>query len=217
MRGTKRWFSRSSRASWRSCGRSSTNKALFTNISTARRGTGSWARWRVRKMTTQAVLPHRLLKAGGLVLSLTATAYVFLLDPWWNPATLKAGHRPGAPDRADAAGFRVSADRAGYGRGKSFAASAEQARSRGRDHQRGQRANQQTWARRPGTSSLVSQTHTITQWLQIAMDHHNHGRLREAEQIYRGILSKRPEQCGCSTSSGQYWQAPKNFPGKHLI
>jgi SNF2 family DNA or RNA helicase len=27
------------------------------------------------------------LKAGGLGLNLTAAEYVFLLDPWWNPAT----------------------------------------------------------------------------------------------------------------------------------
>ena len=26
------------------------------------------------------------LKAGGLGLNLTAAGYVFLLDPWWNPA-----------------------------------------------------------------------------------------------------------------------------------
>src|SRR5205814_10673856 len=26
------------------------------------------------------------LKAGGLCLNLTAADYVFLLDPWWNPA-----------------------------------------------------------------------------------------------------------------------------------
>jgi len=26
------------------------------------------------------------LKAGGLGLNLTAAQYVFLLDPWWNPA-----------------------------------------------------------------------------------------------------------------------------------
>jgi SNF2 family DNA or RNA helicase len=26
------------------------------------------------------------LKAGGLGLNLTAAEYVFLLDPWWNPA-----------------------------------------------------------------------------------------------------------------------------------
>ncbi|HWO19912.1 MAG TPA: C-terminal helicase domain-containing protein, partial [Kofleriaceae bacterium] len=26
------------------------------------------------------------LKAGGVGLNLTAAEYVFLLDPWWNPA-----------------------------------------------------------------------------------------------------------------------------------
>ncbi|OPZ95508.1 MAG: hypothetical protein BWY70_01987 [Bacteroidetes bacterium ADurb.Bin408] len=26
------------------------------------------------------------LKAGGIGLNLTAASYVFLLDPWWNPA-----------------------------------------------------------------------------------------------------------------------------------
>jgi SNF2 family DNA or RNA helicase len=29
---------------------------------------------------------QRGLKAGGLGLNLTAAEYVFLLDPWWNPA-----------------------------------------------------------------------------------------------------------------------------------
>jgi SNF2 family DNA or RNA helicase len=35
------------------------------------------------------------LKAGGLGLNLTAAEYVFLLDPWWNPAV-----EPQAVDRA---------------------------------------------------------------------------------------------------------------------
>ena len=34
--------------------------------------------WKVR--------PFISLKAGGLGLNLTAAEYVFLLDPWWNPA-----------------------------------------------------------------------------------------------------------------------------------
>ena len=44
------------------------------------------------KGTTQAVVRIRpslfliSLKAGGLGLNLTAADYVFLLDPWWNPA-----------------------------------------------------------------------------------------------------------------------------------
>ena len=29
---------------------------------------------------------RRRFKAGGLGLNLTAAEYVFLLDPWWNPA-----------------------------------------------------------------------------------------------------------------------------------
>jgi SNF2 family DNA or RNA helicase len=39
------------------------------------------------------------LKAGGLGLNLTAAEYVFLLDPWWNPAVeaqaLDRAHRIG--------------------------------------------------------------------------------------------------------------------------
>ncbi len=39
------------------------------------------------------------LKAGGLGLNLTAAEYVFLLDPWWNPAVeaqaIDRAHRVG--------------------------------------------------------------------------------------------------------------------------
>ena len=39
------------------------------------------------------------LKAGGLGLNLTAAYYVFLLDPWWNPAVeaqaIDRAHRVG--------------------------------------------------------------------------------------------------------------------------
>lgn len=43
---------------------------------------------RVEKFQTDPEVPLFLisLKAGGLGLNLTAAAYVFLLDPWWNPA-----------------------------------------------------------------------------------------------------------------------------------
>jgi superfamily II DNA or RNA helicase len=43
---------------------------------------------RVERFQTDAEVPLFLisLKAGGLGLNLTAAAYVFLLDPWWNPA-----------------------------------------------------------------------------------------------------------------------------------
>src|SRR6185437_6412352 len=43
---------------------------------------------RVERFQTDAACPIFLisLKAGGLGLNLTAAEYVFLLDPWWNPA-----------------------------------------------------------------------------------------------------------------------------------
>ena len=43
---------------------------------------------RVERFQTDAACPLFLisLKAGGLGLNLTAAEYVFLLDPWWNPA-----------------------------------------------------------------------------------------------------------------------------------
>ena len=52
------------------------------------------------------------LKAGGVGLNLTEADYVFLLDPWWNPAVEDAGDRPRPPDRADPAGHRLPAGRA---------------------------------------------------------------------------------------------------------
>jgi SNF2 family DNA or RNA helicase len=43
------------------------------------------------------------LKAGGLGLNLTAAEYVFLLDPWWNPAVeaqaIDRAHRIGQTNR----------------------------------------------------------------------------------------------------------------------
>ena len=43
---------------------------------------------RVKRFQEDAACPLFLvsLKAGGLGLNLTAAEYVFLLDPWWNPA-----------------------------------------------------------------------------------------------------------------------------------
>jgi SNF2 family DNA or RNA helicase len=43
---------------------------------------------RVARFQTDPACPVFLisLKAGGLGLNLTAAEYVFLLDPWWNPA-----------------------------------------------------------------------------------------------------------------------------------
>jgi SNF2 family DNA or RNA helicase len=46
----------------------------------------------MKSLTEEAGFPELLkkflisLKAGGLGLNLTAAEYVYLLDPWWNPA-----------------------------------------------------------------------------------------------------------------------------------
>ena len=60
---------------------------------------------RVRRFQEDATCPLFLisLKAGGLGLNLTAAEYVFLLDPWWNPATeaqaIDRAHRIGQSRR----------------------------------------------------------------------------------------------------------------------
>jgi SNF2 family DNA or RNA helicase len=50
------------------------------------------------------------LKAGGLGLNLYAAEYVYLLDPWWNPA-VEAQARPRAPDRPDRQVFAIRSSR----------------------------------------------------------------------------------------------------------
>ena len=37
------------------------------------------------------------LKAGGVGLNLTAADYVYIVDPWWNPAVEQQADRPYAP------------------------------------------------------------------------------------------------------------------------
>jgi SNF2 family DNA or RNA helicase len=60
---------------------------------------------RVRRFQEDAACPLFLisLKAGGLGLNLTSAEYVFLLDPWWNPATetqaIDRAHRIGQSRR----------------------------------------------------------------------------------------------------------------------
>ena len=65
--------------------RGSTQPASATSTSTAARATGRRASTGSRPI---AACPLFLisLKAGGHGLNLTAADYVFILDPWWNPA-----------------------------------------------------------------------------------------------------------------------------------
>ena len=70
------------------------------------------------------------LKAGGLGLNLTAAEYVYLLDPWWNPAVeaqaIDRSHRIGQLNTV----FRVSPDRERHRRAKDPRSSAEKTRPR---------------------------------------------------------------------------------------
>ena len=77
------------------------------------------------------------LKAGGIGLNLTAADYVFLLDPWWNPAV-----EDQATDRAHrigqtTAGHRLPAGRARHHRGEDPRAAGAQARPGRRGRRRG--------------------------------------------------------------------------------
>jgi SNF2 family DNA or RNA helicase len=60
---------------------------------------------RVEKFQTDPTIPVFLisLKAGGLGLNLTSAGYVYLLDPWWNPAVeaqaIDRSHRIGQTQR----------------------------------------------------------------------------------------------------------------------
>ena len=84
-KGTRSWSSRSSPASWRSSATGSTQEKLTYEYLDGR--TRNRAA-RVERFQTDPDCPIFLisLKAGGLGLNLTAAEYVYLLDPWWNPA-----------------------------------------------------------------------------------------------------------------------------------
>ena len=80
-------------------------------------GTPASARQRVERFQQDETCPLFLisLKAGGHGLNLTAADYVFILDPWWNPAVEAQADRPGAPHRANPAGLCLPAHQPGHG------------------------------------------------------------------------------------------------------
>ena len=85
-KGTRPWSSRSSPACWPSC--ATQLDGAGHRLRVPRRPDA-----RPRRRASSASRPTRTaalflisLKAGGLGLNLTAADYVFLLDPWWNPA-----------------------------------------------------------------------------------------------------------------------------------
>ena len=103
--------------------RASTRTGSPTSISTARPAIG-----RRRSTASRPIRECRLflisLKAGGLGLNLTAAEYVFLLDPWWNPAVeaqaIDRAHRIGQTRHVFA--YRLIAT--GHGRGEDRRAAA---------------------------------------------------------------------------------------------
>ena len=84
-RATRRWCSRSSPACWRSCATGWTRDGVRYEYLD---GTTRDRQARVERFQNDPECRLFLisLKAGGLGLNLTAAEYVFLLDPWWNPA-----------------------------------------------------------------------------------------------------------------------------------
>ena len=84
-KATRPWSSRSSPACWRSSASGWTSRRSSTSTWTARRATASSGSTRFQN-DPDCPLFLISLKAGGHGLNLTAADYVFILDPWWNPA-----------------------------------------------------------------------------------------------------------------------------------
>ncbi|GIX05158.1 MAG: hypothetical protein KatS3mg114_1027 [Planctomycetaceae bacterium] len=63
------------------------------------------------------------LKAGGLGLNLTAADYVFILDPWWNPAVEEQAIDRAPPGGSETPRFRLSPHLQRYRRRENLAAS----------------------------------------------------------------------------------------------
>ena len=95
------------------------------------------------------------LKAGGLGLNLTAAEYVFLLDPWWNPAVeaqaIDRAHRIGQTRQVFA--YRLIAR--DTVEEKVLELQKHEARPGGGDHQRGQQPDPRSQAGRPGTAAFL--------------------------------------------------------------
>ena len=95
------------------------------------------------------------LKAGGLGLNLTAAEYVFLLDPWWNPAVeaqaMDRAHRIGQTHQVFA--YRLIAR--DTVEEKVLRIAEEQARSGRRDHRRRQQPDPRLAARGSGTAAVL--------------------------------------------------------------
>ena len=97
------------------------------------------------------------LKAGGLGLNLTAADYIFLLDPWWNPAVesqaIDRAHRIGQTRPVFA--YRLIAEIRSRKRCSSSGPKTGPGR---RDYHRRQQPHQRPRPRRSGVAPLVNST-----------------------------------------------------------
>ena len=153
-RGTRSSSSRSSPASWRSSATGSTPRGSTTSTSTAGPAT---APSRVERFQNDPDCPIFLisLKAGGLGLNLTAAEYVYLLDPWWNPAVeaqaIDRSHRIGQTQQR----LRLPPDLPRHRRAEDPRAPAEEARPGRRHPQRRQPRDPDPHPRRPGVPPVL--------------------------------------------------------------
>ena len=113
---------------------------------------------RVERFQTDPTIPLFLisLKAGGLGLNLTAAGYVYLLDPWWNPAVeaqaIDRSHRIGQTQQVFA--YRLICQ--GHRRAEDPRPPAEEARPRRRHPQREPQRHRHPDPRRPGVPAVVN-------------------------------------------------------------
>ena len=102
------------------------------------------------------------LKAGGLGLNLTSADYVYLLDPWWNPAVeaqaIDRSHRIGQTQQVFA--YRLIAKR--HRGAKDPRTPAEEARPGRRDPRREPQRHRHPDAGRPGVPAVVSAVGLLT-------------------------------------------------------
>jgi superfamily II DNA or RNA helicase len=113
---------------------------------------------KVRRFQEDADCPLFLisLKAGGHGLNLTAADYVFILDPWWNPAVEAQAVDPGAPDWPNSPRLRLPDHRPRHRRGKNPRTPGIEAQSRRGDYFLGRQPDPALDGRGPATPAQLN-------------------------------------------------------------
>ena len=154
-RATRRWCSRSSPACWPSCASAWTSEGVrYEYLDGATRDRQAHVERFQNDPECRLFLIS--LKAGGLGLNLTAAEYVFLLDPWWNPAVeaqaVDRAHRIGQT-RPVFAYRLIARDTVEE---KVLELQKTQARPGRRDSRRGQQPDPRSEERGPGVAAVVA-------------------------------------------------------------